>query len=104
MIVESNHIPGMMQACNLDNLVKSSYLKVPSSNSTQLDLILKNQKICTNWQIYLKPVYLTFTNSYQLLQNQYFKGKPNVKTYISYKYFNIDNFKKYPQRKIYQST
>ena len=66
---ENTHLQSMMQAYNLNNLIKEpTYFQ--SNNPSQIILYSQIKKVCINFQILLKVVYLTIINSYQLFQNQ----------------------------------
>ena len=96
---ENTHLQSMIQAYNLNNLIKEPTC-FQSNNPSQIDLILTNQK----------SMY-TFSNTFETgLSNHHkfvstisksgsFKGTPR-KGYRFYKSFNIDNFKSILNQKL----
>ena len=96
---ENTHLQSMIQAYNLNNLIKEPTC-FQSNNPSQIDLILTNQE----------SMY-TFSNTFETgLSNHHkfvstisksgsFKGTPR-KGYRFYKSFNIDNFKSILNQKL----
>ena len=90
----------MMQAYNLNNLIKETTCFQPNNHS-QIDLILTNQKSMYKFS---NTFVTSLSDHHKLIstvsKSGSFKGTPRIKIYRSYKSFNIDNFKSILNQKL----
>ena len=97
---ENTHLQSMMQAYNLNNLIKEPTC-FQSNNPSQIDLILTNQKSMYKFS---NTFETGLSDHHKLIstisKSGSFKGSLRVKVYRSYKSFNIDNFKSILNQKL----
>ena len=97
---ENTHLQSMMQAYNLNNLIKEP-IYFQSYNSSQIDLILTNQKSMYKFS---NTFVTSLSDHHKLIstvsKSGSFKGTPRIRIYRSYKSFNIDNFKSILNQKL----
>ena len=97
---ENTHLQSMMQAYNLNNLIKETTCFQPNNHS-QIDLILTNQKSMYKFS---NTFVTSLSDHHKLIstvsKSGSFKGTPRIKIYRSYKSFNIDNFKSILNQKL----
>ena len=97
---ENTHYQSMMQAYNVNNLIKESTC-FQSNNPNQTYLILTNQK---NMYRFWNTFETGLSDHHKLLSNisksGSVKGTARVKVYQSYKSLNVDNFKSVLNQKL----
>ena len=97
---EITHLQSMMQAYNLNNLIKESTC-FQSNNSSQIDLILTNQK---SMHKFSNTFETGLCDHHKLIstisKSGSFKRTLQIKVYRSYNSFNIDNFKNILNQKL----
>ena len=97
---ENTHLQSMIQAYNLNNLIKEPTC-FQSNNPSQNDIILINQKSMYKFS---NTFEAGLSDHHKLIstisKSGSFKGTPQIKVYRSYKSFTMDNFKSILNQKL----